>query len=425
MQRYRIYIIITAAILLLLATAFLLYFFIIRPFLGEAPPGTAEPGVIPGLPAVNEAEGEPGVDVPINGALPTEAEAIIPQVKTIKEQYGVDEVASGDLTLTDVIAAKRIEAPTIAPNGRGVAYHDPDDGLFYRQLSDGSVAPLSEAKFFSVEEIDWSPDSTKAVLSFPDDSKILYDFQSQTKLDLPAFWEDFDFSPTSDQIAFKSLPGDYEDKWIIITDTKGRNILPVEHLGDKEKDVQIIWAQDKQRVALYSKPLDGQRRELLFIGANGENFKSAFVPGLDVKGQWTPDGEKLLFSSHSLTDGIVPHLYVMDGKGLDTGTNRIDLNVSTWVDRCVIAKDSKIAYCGVPTIMRDGAAITPEYQHNTQDQLYAINLETGVSVVAARTATIGGAISYTISNPFLSPDEKIFYFQDADAGTLHALQIAE
>jgi len=340
----------------------------------------------------------------------------------LSQEYGVDEVASGSLTETTLVE-QTVAAPQLAGNGRDIVYHDETDGRFFRLRSDGTAVALSDAKFFGVTDVTWAPASDKAILTFPDDSKVLYNFTTKKQLDLPYYWEDFNFSPTSDQFAFKSIGGDEQNQWLSVANADGSNIRAIEPMGANAKDVTVMWSPDKERIAVYSKPETGETRELIFIGLNGENYKSASIIGQNFVGEWTPDGEQLLYSTNTLTNGLVPELYLIDARGDDTGTRRRALGLRTWANRCAFSPDGRTAYCGVPTNLQNGAAIDVSLQKRTKDVWYQINLTTGSTQLLARPATISGALDVTVKDPFVTGDGRTLYFEDADTNTLHAIQL--
>lgn len=430
MSRYRtlILILLSAAIVVIIG---MMYFFVVRPYVSRQQPGgvaneNANQGRLPAtngnanVPVVNESSNvntlqpEAVVNVPI-APLPT---------TTLKEEYGVDAVANGDLTETRVVVPTRVDSAT-AGSGQDVVYHDPESGQFFRHQPDGTTTALSDAKFFNVQAITWSPAADKAVLEFPDNSKLLYDFNRKAKLDLPYYWQTFSFSNSGQELATKSVPADPENRYLTVMNTDGSNLRSIEPLGENGKDVQVAWSPDQQKAALYSSPLDATRREIFFIGLNGENFKSALVEGQGFFGKWTPDGEQLLYSTYKQDAQLVPTLYLMDAKGDDTGASRRSTGLNTWADRCAFSPNGRFAYCGVPTNLRTGAAIVPEYQKDTRDNIYQLELPAGTPRLLARPATIAGTAYFTVTQPFVSSDGKVLYFKDGDTGVLESIQLSE
>lgn len=380
-----------------------------------------------GLPNVNDQG-------PVNGGVNTNTGPVnltpentndaLPVDTSLEKDYGVAPIASGGLTETGVVQSRQVKSPTRSASGREVVYNDPADGRFYRVREDGTRDALSDRQFFNVESVVWSPDANKAVLTFPDSTKLLYNFKTNTKLDLPVYWEDFDFSPSGSELAFKSMTSDKENRYLTTMDAEGKNINALEPLGDNEKDVEVSWSPDKQVVATYSKPLDGNRREIRFIGLNGENFKSAIVEGQGFSGTWTPDAQRLLYSTYSTTS-LIPELYIVNAKGDAAGSGRRSLGLKTWADRCAFDSKGTYAYCGVPTNLQEGAAIVPQYQVNTNDNLYRINLANFQISLVARPATLSGVTSHAMTNVFLSGDDRFFYYADARTGGLYRIQLAE
>ena len=83
-------------------------------------------------------------------------------------------------------------------------YYNANDGKFYHLTSDGQIKEMSEQTFYNVNKVTWANNTDKAVLEYPDSSKIVYDFDKQKQTTLPKHWEEFSFSPDGGQIAAKA-----------------------------------------------------------------------------------------------------------------------------------------------------------------------------------------------------------------------------
>ena len=80
--------------------------------------------------------------------------------------------------------------PSVASDGN-LRYHNAANGKFYSVAPNGSIKELSGQVFYNIEKVTWSKTSDKAVLEYPDKSKIIYDFNSSKQVSLPKHWQDF------------------------------------------------------------------------------------------------------------------------------------------------------------------------------------------------------------------------------------------
>ena len=212
-----------------------------------------------------------------------------------------DERATGGVTATRTLVPDNTQFSDL--NGQSVQYYLPSDGRFYRVTSNGTIAPLSDRQFPGVSNVVWSPNGSDAVLEFPDGANIVFNFNSQRQVTLPTHWEDFDFSTSGDNLAFKSNAVDPDNRWLGVSNADGTSAQAIEPLGENGDSVIVDWSPTKQIVAMRQVNTAKDEKQVYMVGLNGENFKAITAPGLGFQGQWTPTGEKLVFSVSNAANG--------------------------------------------------------------------------------------------------------------------------
>lgn len=262
--------------------------------------------------------------------------------------------------------------------GGALRYHNDTDGKFYQVLPDGSVKLMVDQVFYDVQKVTWAKAQDKAVLEYPDGSKIVYNFETKKQTTLPKHWEDFSFSPDGNELAAKSMTLAPENRWLITTKEDGTETKLIEPMGDYADRVSVNWSPSRQTVAFSQtgEPIGYDRRDILMVGINGENFKPMTVEGLDFIPQWSPTGQKLLYSVDSARSNFKPELWVASAYGDQIGANRRSIKVNTWANKCTFADDNTL-FCAVPRVLPDGAGISPEVASGSYDDFYKIDLITG------------------------------------------------
>ncbi|MBI2444082.1 MAG: hypothetical protein HYV42_02470 [Candidatus Magasanikbacteria bacterium] len=306
---------------------------------------------------------------------------------------------------TPVTEVSRDLAAFPSPNRQGdLRYHNAADGKFYRLGSDGRLREMTDQVFFSVQKITWAAAADKAVLEYPDGAKIIYDFERRRQTSLPRHWTDFTWSPEGRELAAKSLGLAPENRWLVTIKDDGTGTRLIEPLGNNADRVTMTWSPSRQTVALSQtgEPLGLDRREVLFVGLNGENFKSTIVEGLDFQPQWSPTGERLLYSVDSARSDFKPELWLVDAYGESIGNNRRSLRLNTWANKCTFGSEDTL-YCAVPRELPRGAGMAPEIA-TSPDDIFKIDLATGL-----RTAIpLGG--DYQINTlSFTESGNKLFF----------------
>jgi hypothetical protein len=314
---------------------------------------------------------------------------------------------------TQVLRTEVTSALSLSPTG-GVRSYNPADGKFYRIADNGTATLMSDQAFFDVDQVTWGNRTDKAILSYPDGSKILYDFTTNQQVTLPKHWEDFDFSPQDNQIAAKSIGNNDTNRWLVVSNPDGTGAKTIEELGDNQDKVQVNWSPNNQVIAFSETgdPIGFDRQAILLIGQNHENFKGLVVEGRDFIPKWSPSGNNLLYSAYSASDGFLPNLWVSGAAGDNVNANRRNLGLNTWADKCAWQNESTLI-CAVPQSLGDGAGLQRDIFSDVPDNIYKIDLTTG------RETNLGQPDGAPAVNQItVSPDGKAIYFTDHATGKL-------
>ncbi|RLE07177.1 MAG: hypothetical protein DRJ06_06420 [Candidatus Aminicenantes bacterium] len=404
-------------VILFLILCFGLGFGIYWMFFKPEKPRPGEPGYLPPgavLPNVNEGFNanivRPGGELPLAGNINQEERIVQP-----------DPVAQGGSTLALPLHEDKVTNVTLSTDGQGVSFYNKEDNKFYTLSEDGQdMIPLSDQEFYNVQDVYWSDDKTKAIITYPDESKILYDFSKRKQITLNKEINDPDFS-RQDKVAYKYISAESENNWLAVADIDGSQVKLIEPLGDQGDFVQVSWSPTNEVVALYSKPIGLDKSEVFFIGLHDENFRSLVVDGSHFKGLWSPSGAKLLYHVVSGGNNYNPSLWIADAHGDNIGRHKFNLGLSTWVDKCVFSNETTL-YCAVPRELPEGAGLYPEIIKQTKDLIYKINLSTGLKELIA-DPVFDGENNFSISSMFLSKDKKFLFFWDSITEKVYRIQL--
>ena len=407
--RYKKLIIIISFIILILALGYLLFALFFKPALAPAEPKkTPAAATTPaGLPEALPGTGQIITPTrPQNLSAETPAQAVKPST-----------VANGGLTKTNELNTSPSLAPTLAGNGLDVQFYDRDDGKFYQINSGGDMTLLSEKQFHNVESIAWSANGNKAVLEYPDGANIIYDFTADKQITLPTHWEDFNFSPSGDKIAMKSIGFDPDNRWLAVANDDGSRVQAIAALGDKNETVYPAWSPNSQIVAMFTEGIGFDRQEVFFVGLNNENFKSTVVEGRGFEPLWAPDENRLLYSVYSSANDLKPNLWLVNADGDNIGTGKKNLQLETWAHKCAFSKDAEV-YCAVPESLEPGAGLFPQMALDSSDRLFKIDTRTGMKKLIAIPDK-----NFSMSNLIVSDSGDYLYFTDAKTGRINKINL--
>lgn len=302
--------------------------------------------------------------------------------------------------------------------GGDMRYYNANDGKFYRVLPNGTIEKLSDEVFYNAEKVTWAKNKNQAVIEYPDKAKIVYNFDTKKQVSLPKHWEEFSFSSDGNQIAAKSLGLNPSNRWLATINSDGTGAKFIEPMGENADKVIIDWSPNQQVVAFSQTgaPQGGERREVLFVGLNGENFKSAIVDGSGFLPQWSSSGQKLLYSVYSSRSEFKPELWIVDAQGDNIGNNRKLLQLNTWADKCTFGNDETI-YCAVPKDLPVGAGMSRTIANSNYDELYKIDLKTNLKT----PISLDG--NYTINSIFYDSAKNKLLFTDLNKTGLYQSQL--
>lgn len=340
-----------------------------------------------------------------------------PTTPTAGDRNGTTPGSTPDDTTDTAITRAPVLGISVGSGG-DLRFYNKQDGKFYEKQADGTLKTMSDNTFYNAESVTWAKTSDKAVIEYPDGSNIIYDFATKKQVSLPKHWEEFSFSPLEDTIVAKSITIAPENRYLVTADTSGKNINYIAALGENAHKVIVDWSPNKQVVA-FSKTgeaLGADRQEILLVGTNKENLPSLTVEGRGFTSQWSPTGEKILYSVYNKQNEYKPELWIVNGDGDTIGTERKALRINTWPNKCVF-EDDRFVYCGVPNSLPTGAGYAPQIADSIDDTIYRIDTTTG-----ARTE-IQTPDTYTVEHMTLSDDGRTLYITDTQTNGLFSIPL--
>lgn len=331
------------------------------------------------------------------------------------------DIANGGPTRASTLTDNFLANP--AQSGQTIMFYDSENDQFFRfNPKTGEAEVAVTQRFPDVQKVTWSPDASKAVLEFPDDAKILYDFNASKQYTLPKEAQDFSFSKDNSRIAYEYIGLGPDQQFLVAGNADGTATRVVTKLADNADRVQVAWSPSDDVVGLYRKGLNATQQEVIFIGQNQENFKSLPVDGQGFRGFWTPDGEKLLYTVHSERTNWNPEMHLVYGRGDRIGQGDTTIGLQTFVNKCSFTASGSYAFCAVPDTLDRGSGLYPEFAADKNDSIYSINLTSG-SVAKIATPINDKSERFSISSLFIESDESALYATDTQTGKLFKIRL--
>ena len=392
-----------------------LYYLFFKPTF-ETPP-TEEPQGIEQLPDATTGtqpgltEGEETTGIP---ELPTKS---ITKITAPEKALLPSEIAQGGLTATTALSFEKADKISLDSTGKNPLIYNAQSGEFYSIDENGDKKLLTEKIYKNIETIALSSDKTKAILEFPDDTNIYFNFEKNKQITLPKEWTEFSFNSTADKIAFKNMDNDPEQRFLGIANPDGSGIKYIESMSTNDDHVEVNWSPNEKVLAFYKDGDTSTTSKLYLLGQYGENFKSITINGYGANTQWSTNGEKLLYSAYTPYTDNKPLLQIVDTDGENIGANNNSLKVYTWADKCVFA-DATTVYCAVPKEMPSGAGLVPRLADSVPDYIYKIDLKKGTKSFVAEPDG-----DYTIDQLQVNSDQSRLFFTDKNSGAIYQIKL--
>ncbi len=316
-------------------------------------------------------------------------------------------IAQGGPTYTQQLTSTSITSPTLT-EGTGIAFYNEQDGRFYKIDSSGELIPISLQNFPDAETVVMSDSANVAAIEFPDGTNIIYNFDTEQQTTLPNHWEEFGFSSDGEQVVSKNITSDPMQNSLVISSSDGSQTQVLTPLGTNASKVTVNFSNDNNIVGFSqtgATSLGFGRYEIYLIGSDGEESGNLIVEGGNFSAIWSPTNTYILYSVAQSSNYDRPSLWIAQGTG-DVGSERNNLNIETWVEKCTFKNDSVIV-CAVPNEVSNYSG-TDHRLINSSDSVYEINVVTGTKKLLGYPV-----LNMQMFNLSVSDDDSILYFTDA------------
>ncbi len=298
--------------------------------------------------------------------------------------------------------------PVISHDGLSINYFSPREHKFYQINLDGSnKKALFAQEFPHLTQIFWSPDKLKVILKLQNSSSPLayLNFQMQTLTSINKAIDNIAWNALSNKIYYKFYNTKNKERSLNIANPDASHW---NKLADLEyKKISLAQVPKTGLVSFWNSGDAYQQTKLQTISVLGEEPQTIFQNTFGTDYLWSPSGNKILLSHTNVKGGHKIGLAVMNANGGEY-TN---LNIPTFVSKCVWSKDEQFIYYTLPGGMSDNAVLPNDYKlkkFNTGDTFWKVNLKTRKKTRLLELDDIQQ--KYDASQLFLNQDESSLFF---------------
>ena len=339
-------------------------------------------------------------------------------LEKVAEAIGLSKNKEKIYSLSD----ETVIAPTITEDGKKINYYSRSNGSVYEIYLNGEGKQrIDNNNFSGLENVLWSSDKSKVISRFNNNGKISYssfDYNSKKGSKLIDGMEYAVWSNLGDQIIYKYADSKTKKKNISMANYDGSNWKKITDIP--VNDAWIASVPQSSFVSFWNSPDSFNETSLNLVSTLGGEIRKIFSGRYGADYLWSPNGTKSLVSYVESKGGSKIWLAVINNNGGEFQ----NLNIPTFVSKCVWSKDSKTIYYSIPTFSSENYVLPNDYQSRkvtASDTFWKMDIASGKSERLAETKDISS--SYDASNLILSPSEDILFFINKNDGKLYGINL--
>jgi Tol biopolymer transport system component len=355
-------------------------------------------------------------------ATPTVAPKVADEGKTssslAKNTPDTAKNTSGAIT---AISDSGVFGAALAPDGSTLYVFSGENGQLNQTDFSGKLEKvLSTDEFQNIQQVIWNKQKNKAIVKRSDGpmkSKfLLLDIIQKTVTPVKNNVDSIAWSGLGDKIIYKYYDAKTKKRTIEISDPDGKNwrkIAEIEFFG-----LSISPIPGSSDISFWPSPDAYMASVASLLNFSGESKRDILKDRFGADILWSPDGKSAAVSSTDQKGGHKINLALMNSDGGQFQS----LPFPTFVKKCVWSADSKYLFCAMPGNIPDSAILPNDWQESkiqTADTFWKFEIATGKKDRLVEADKING--SFDALNPFLSQDEKTFFFTNKTDGKLYKI----
>lgn len=321
-----------------------------------------------------------------------------------------------------VISDEAVLAPTLVKNESAIKYYAKNSGRVYQiDFNGNNERTFSDKELTGINKVLWSPDKNKVITKFINADKISFSYYNYNELKntpLKNTLTEIAWHSSSKRIFYTYFDPTTKKRSLNISDPEGTNWTKLTDINFPE--ARIAEVPQSSLVSFWNKPdafFETTLKSMPLVGGEEKTIlKNIF--GADYL--WSNNGNSVLVSHSNIKGGTKIQLALVNSNG---GEFR-NLNLPTFVSKCVWLGDNKTIYCALPGEIPASAIMPNDYDQekvHTADTFWKINTVTGEKSRIVDLKEITN--SYDATNLFLNTDESILFFINRTDGKLYRITL--
>jgi hypothetical protein len=320
------------------------------------------------------------------------------------------------------LSDEAIISPVSVDDGDSVEYYSKANGNVFKVfLSGREKKVISDKNLSGLEKILWSPDASRVISRFNINGQVrysTYDYNEKKGYKLDDGIEYATWNNLGNQIFYKYFDAKSKKRTLDVADFDGKNWKKIADVNSGSIFISVI--PQSSFVSFWNTPNAFEETSLSIVSTVGGEVRKIFSGRFGADFLWSPNGSKALVSFTDSRGGSKTSLGVINSNGGEFQ----NLNIPTFVSKCVWSKDSKTIFYTIPTFSSENNVLPNDYQSgkvSTEDTFWKMDITSGKAERVVEIKDING--SYDATNLFLSPSEDVLFFINKIDGKLYGINI--
>lgn len=304
---------------------------------------------------------------------------------------------------------RAVISPIIDKSKEKIIYYEKPNGSVYEVSFDGENKNLiDDNDFIGLENVYWNLDKNKVISRFNNNGKIQYssyDYDLKRGYKLADGIEYATWNNLGDQMIYKYSDSKNGKRTINVANYDGSSWKKIIDIQSNNSWISSI--PQSPFISYWNMPNAFEETSLNIISTAGGGVRKIFSGRFGADYLWSPNGTKALVSSSDVKGGSKISLALINNNGGEFQ----NLNIPTFVSKCVWSKDDKTVYYSLPSISSDNYVLPNDYMNrkiNSKDTFWKLDIGTGKTERVVDVSEIKD--SYDATNLFLSPSEDNLFF---------------
>lgn len=320
------------------------------------------------------------------------------------------------------ISQEAVISPTLNKTRDRIVYYTQEIGNVYEiYLDGGSKRTVSSKNLPDLKNVFWSPGKDQVISMFGKDGKnyfSFFDYNTKSGKELNPNIVAAAWSNLGDKVLYEYSDARTKRQTLNISNPDGTDW---KKLSDSPYGgAEVAPIPQTSFISFWNAPSGFEETRLQAIGLAGGEAKTLFSGKFGADYLWSPNGGKALVSSGEAKGSSKIMLATINASGGEYQ----NLNIPTFVSKCVWSADNKTVFYALPGFIPDGSVMPNDYldkKVTTKDTFWKVDVTTGKMERIIELDDLKSGFDAT--DPFLSPEENILFFTNRLDGKLYRIDL--